>query len=142
MAKRITVFTDGAAAPNPGPAGVGIVVLDESGKMLSQVSRNIGRATNNQAEYVAVVMALEEAARLNAEHVEVRSDSELLVRQIGGEYRVRNPVLKPLFEQVRRLMNGFASCHVVHIPREQNKAADALSRNALHRVTRSVSNLH
>jgi len=131
MAKRVTIYTDGGAQPNPGPAGTGIVILDESGAVIFEASHSIGHATNNQAEYKAVITGLQEAARLQAEHVQLRSDSELLVRQLNGEYRVRNPGLKPLFEQTQHLMRAFRSCRVDHIPREQNKAADALSRKAL-----------
>ncbi len=134
MAKRITIYTDGAAQPNPGPAGVGVVILDESGAVIFEASHSIGYATNNQAEYKAVIKGLEEAARLHAEHIEVRSDSELLVKQIKGEYRVKNPGLKPLFQQTQRLMKAFPSIDIVHIPREQNRAADALSRKALRRT--------
>ncbi|MGB2799167.1 MAG: ribonuclease HI family protein [Dehalococcoidia bacterium] len=134
MAKRITIYTDGAAQPNPGPAGVGVVILDESGAVIFEASHSIGYATNNQAEYKAVIKGLEEAARLRPEHIEVRSDSELLVKQIKGEYRVKNPGLKPLFQQIHQLIKAFPSFSIVHIPRTQNKAADALSRKALRRT--------
>lgn len=131
MPKRLTIYTDGSATPNPGPAGIGIAILDESDAVIFEASHSIGRATNNQAEYRAVIKGLEQAARLGADHVELRSDSELLVRQVKGEYRVRNPGLKPLHGQALRLMGAFQSCNIVHIPREQNRAADALSRKAL-----------
>ncbi len=134
MAKRITIYTDGAAQPNPGPAGIGIVIIDESGAVIFEASHSIGYATNNQAEYKAIIKGLEEAARLRAEHVQVRSDSELLVKQIRGEYRVKNLALKPLFQQTQRLVKAFPSFSIVHIPRTQNRAADALSRKALRRT--------
>ncbi len=134
MSKRITIYTDGAAQPNPGPAGIGVVILDESRAVVFEASLSIGYATNNQAEYKAVINGLEEAARLRAEHVEVRSDSELLVKQIRGEYRVKNPALKLLFQRTQRLMKAFPSIDIVHIPREQNRAADSLSRKALRRT--------
>lgn len=131
MAKCVTIYTDGGAQPNPGPAGTGIVILDESGAVIFEASHSIGYATNNQAEYQAVITGLQEAVRLQAEHVQLRSDSELLVKQLKGEYRVKSPHLKPLFDRTRQLMRAFRSCHVVHIPRGQNQAADALSRKAL-----------
>jgi ribonuclease HI len=133
MARRVTIYTDGSAQPNPGPAGIGFVILDESGAIIFEASHSIGYATNNQAEYKAVIKGLEEAARLRAEHIEVRADSELLVKQLSGEYRVKNAALKPLFQQIQRLMKSFQSFNIIHIPREQNKAADALSRKALRR---------
>ena len=131
MTRRVTIYTDGSAMPNPGPAGIGVVILDESNAVVFEASHAIGWATNNQAEYRAVIKGLEQAARLGAEHVELRSDSELLVRQVKGEYRVKNPGLKPLCDQTLRLLQGFRSSSVVHIPRESNRAADALSRQAL-----------
>ncbi len=130
-AKHFTIYTDGASKGNPGPAAIGAVILDESGKVVSQVSRGIGRATNNQTEYLALIAGLEEAARLGVEHIEVRSDSELMVRQIRGEYRVRNTALKPLFEKAQHLMARFQYSRIVHIPREQNRSADALCHKAL-----------
>lgn len=133
-AKRLTIYTDGASKGNPGPAAIGVVIEDESGQVINQISRRIGEATNNRAEYLALIAGVEEAARLGAEHVEVRSDSELLVRQIAGQYRVKNPELKRLFEQVQRLIRKFQSFSIVHIPRGQNKAADALSRRALRKA--------
>jgi len=133
--KRLTIFADGASWGNPGPAAIGVVIEDESGRVIAQISRRIGETTNNRAEYTALIAGLEEAVRLGAEHVEVRSDSELLVRQIMGRYRVRSPALKPLFEQAHRLMRELQSSSIVHIPREQNKAADALSRKALRKAS-------
>lgn len=133
-AKRLTIYTDGASRGNPGPAAIGVVIEDEQGRAVARVSRRIGETTNNRAEYLALIAGLEQAARLGAEHVEVRSDSELLVKQIGGQYRVKSPALKPLFEQVHHLMKEFQSSSIVHIPRGQNKAADALSRRALRKA--------
>ena len=130
MGKRLIIYVDGAAEPNPGPGAIGVVVVDEVGRVVAEISRGIGWATNNQAEYKAVIRGLEAAAKMGAEHIEVRSDSELVVKQIRGEYRVKNPGLKPLFEQVHQLTGKFQSYRIVHIPGGQNKA-DALSREAL-----------
>lgn len=132
--RRLALYTDGASRGNPGPAAIGVLIADESGRVISRISRRISETTNNRAEYVALIAGLEEAARLGAEHIEVRSDSELLVKQIKGVYRVKNPELKRLYEQVHRLMRRFSSFSIVHISREQNRAADALTRKALHKA--------
>ena len=94
------IFTDGTAEPNPGPAAIGAIIKDEQGRVITSISQRIGIATNNQAEYRAIIAALEEAIRLGATHVELNSDSELVVRQISGRYRVKNAALKPLYQQV------------------------------------------
>ena len=120
------LYTDGAARGNPGPAAIGIIIQDESGRVLREVGRTIGRATSNQAEYRALILGLEEAAKLGVPHLEVRTDSELVVRQLNGRYRVKNAALQPLFKQVSELLRKFPSATVRHIPREANKRADAL----------------
>ncbi|MDM7999751.1 MAG: ribonuclease HI family protein [Dehalococcoidia bacterium] len=135
--KRLTVYVDGASRGNPGPAAIGVVIRDETGIALLKTSSSIGRATNNQAEYVALITGLREARRLGAEHVDIRTDSELMARQIGGSYRVRNAHIKPLFEELRQSLAAFRSYDVVHIPREQNYEADALANEALNRLRRS-----
>ena len=124
---RLILYTDGAAQPNPGPAAIGVVILDTSGHVISKIHRHIGRATNNQAEYQALIAGLVRARELGAEQVEVRSDSELMVRQIQGRYRVKDAGLKPLFEQSIRLANQFVAFSCIHIPRKRN-LADALSK--------------
>jgi len=132
--KRLIIYTDGGSRGNPGPGALGVVIEDESGHSITQISRRIGETTNNRAEYLAIIAGLDEAARLGAVDVEVRSDSELLVKQISGQYRVRHPELKPLFEQVHYLIGRFQSFRIVHIPRGRNKAAHALSHSALRRA--------
>ncbi len=129
--KQLIIYTDGAAEPNPGPAAIGVFIVDGAGRVIAEISEAIGHATNNQAEYRALIAGLKEAKRLGAEHVDIKLDSELVVRQVRGEYRVKNPALKPLFEQARHLMGKFQSSRIQHIPREQNRAADALSRRPL-----------
>ena len=94
--KRVVIFTDGAAEPNPGPAAIGATIKDEQGRLITTISQPIGRATNNQAEYRAIIAALEKAIRLGAKRVELKSDSELVVKQFNGEYRVKKAALKPL----------------------------------------------
>jgi len=130
--KRLIIYTDGAATPNPGPAGIGVVVLDETGKVVAEISRAIGRATNNRAEYLALIAGLTEALRLGADHIDINMDSELIVRQLEGKYRSKE--LKPLFQQTLQLLGKFKNYSIEHIPRERNKAADALSHQALHRA--------
>lgn len=131
MMPHLVLYTDGAARGNPGPAAVGIVIQDGSGRVLREVARAIGRATNNQAEYRALILGLEEAARLGAAHLEVRMDSELIVRQLSGRYRVKDAALKVLFERASELLRGFPSVTLRHIPREDNRRADALANAAL-----------
>ena len=127
------VFSDGASRGNPGPAAIGAVVYDESGREVHTVSRRIGRATNNEAEYQAAIAGLEAALALGAREVELRMDSELVVRQMDWRYRVRNPRLKPLFGRLKDLQRRFASLQVQAIPRELNKRADQLANQALDR---------
>ena len=125
------IYTDGACRGNPGPAAIGAVLEDESGHRVSEISRYIGHSTNNRAEYLAAIAALEEASRLCAERIELRLDSELVVRQLQGEYRVRNKDLKPLVKRARELLDSFSCFTIKHVPREQNRSADALANRAL-----------
>jgi ribonuclease HI len=127
--KRLIINTDGAAIPNPGSAGIGAILRNDKGKIVSEISKYIGHSTNNKAEFLALIAGLERALELGAEHVDINSDSELIVRQIEGKYRSK--AMKPLFDQVVRLLGEFKSYAVQHIPREQNKEADALSKRAL-----------
>ena len=129
--KRLVIFTDGAAEPNPGPAAIGAIIKDEQGRLVASISRRIGQATNNQAEYRAIIAALEEATRLGAEEVDIKSDSELVVKQINGRYRVKRKTLKPLYQQVKQLISPLAGFTITHIPREQNIEADELANIAL-----------
>ena len=129
--KRLVIFTDGAAAPNPGPAAIGAIIKDEQGKLLARISQRIGRATNNQAEYRAIIAALEKAVSLGAKHVEVNSDSELVVKQINGKYRVKKATLKPLYQEVNKLQSRLESFTITHISRWQNTEADNLANKAL-----------
>ena len=128
---RVTINADGASRGNPGPASIGATVKDEKGRLLSAISERIGRTTNNQAEYRALIAALREAGRLGATGVDIRLDSELLVRQLTGRYRVKHPALKPLYEETRRLLSGLAGFTITHIPRTENAEADDLANAAL-----------
>jgi ribonuclease HI len=124
---RVIVNCDGAARGNPGPAGAGAIVVDESGAVLAEVAEGLGETTNNVAEYTAVIRGLEEAKRLGAREVLLRSDSQLLINQLTGRYRVKAPHLQPLHKQVRDLMRAFARVDLEHVPRERNAAADSLA---------------
>lgn len=128
---RVSICTDGASQGNPGPAAIGATIKDEQGKLIGRISQSIGIATNNQAEYRAIIAALEEATRLGAKQVDISSDSQLVVRQINGEYRVKKAALKPLYQQVKKLQSSLDGSTITHIPRQQNKEADNLANKAL-----------
>jgi ribonuclease HI len=131
---RVIVYTDGASRGNPGPAAIGAALYaTEGGDVIGSVSEDIGYATNNVAEYKAVIAGLAEAQRLGATEVDLRADSLLLVRQLTGEYRVKAPGLKPLASQAARLLRGFKSTTITHVRRELNTVADALANAALDR---------
>lgn len=127
---KLEIFTDGACSGNPGPASVG-VVIKQDGTVVKEVSRYIGEATNNIAEYTAMICALLEAKALCADEVFVKTDSELMYKQIIGVYKVKHEGIKPLFDQVQQLMKGFKRVEVKHVPREENSAADRLARLGL-----------
>jgi len=128
--KWVTIHTDGAAKGNPGPAGIGFVILEGDGAPIAEASRPLGHTTNNEAEYQAVIAALREALRLGLRRVELRSDSELLIRQLKGEYRVRNPRLAVLHAEVMALVAKLQEFRCRAIPREENARADALASAA------------
>ena len=130
-AKRLIIYTDGAALGNPGQAAIGAVIKDGQGQVISRISRRIGHATNNQAEYTAIIAALEKAISLGAEEVKLNSDSELVVKQINGSYRVKKPSLKPLYLKVKQLQSQLQGFSITHIPRQQNREADRLANQAL-----------
>lgn len=128
---RLLIHTDGAARGNPGPAGAGAVLRDPDGRILAEIAHGLGRATNNVAEWTAVLLALEEARRLGATHVDLRMDSQLVARQISGVYRVKHPDLQPIHRAVMGLLRQLDGYTVGHIPRELNKDADRLSNVAI-----------
>jgi ribonuclease HI len=129
--EKAVIHTDGASRGNPGPAAIGVVIKDGSAGPVVTISRRIGRATNNQAEYRAVIAALEAALEHSARQVLLYSDSELIVKQLKGHYRVKNQDLKPLYQQVGRLIARLDSFHVRHVPRNRNREADRLANAAL-----------
>tara|TARA_B100000315_G_C14331974_1_gene475659 strand:- start:143 stop:625 length:483 start_codon:yes stop_codon:yes gene_type:complete len=123
--------TDGAARGNPGPAGAGVLITDSKGKKLKEVSLYLGEATNNVAEYSALICALSEAARLGAKQVKIQTDSELVARQISGEYRINDTHLRVLHSLAKQLMGGFKQVTLHRIPREKNLKADKLANRAV-----------
>ncbi len=125
------ILTDGVSRGNPGLAAIGATIKDEQGRLITSISQPIGRTTNNQAEYRAIIAALEKAIKLGAKQVDIRSDSELVVRQINGQYRVKKASLKPLYQQVKHLQNQFGGFTITHIPGEENTEAHNLAEIAL-----------
>ena len=129
---KVYVYIDGGARGNPGQAGAGVVIHDaDDNAVIFKGGYFLGETTNNVAEYQALLKALQLADKFGAQMVEIKSDSELLVRQMNGEYRVRNANLKTLFDQARDLMKRFKKCTFSHIPREENKTADKLVNQAI-----------
>jgi ribonuclease HI len=128
---RVIVNVDGGARGNPGPAAVGAVVTDPQGAVLAERGDYIGEATNNVAEYRAVLLGLDLAREVGANEVEVVNDSELVARQIGGQYKVKHAGLKPLFLETMAALRGFDRWSVRNVRREQNERADELVNEAL-----------
>jgi ribonuclease HI len=135
LAGKWLVYTDGASRGNPGEAAIGGAIYGPDGGEAHTVSRRIGRATNNEAEYQAAIAGLEAAVALGASEVELRMDSELVVRQLEMRYKVRNPRLQPMFARLLELRRKFNVFEVRAIPRERNKRADELANQALDRGT-------
>ncbi|HOA18589.1 MAG TPA: ribonuclease HI family protein [bacterium] len=137
---EIEIFTDGGSRGNPGPAAIGVVIKEKSGKKIYNIGRYIGISTNNDAEYKALL----EGLSYLVEHFKVKSaekkmglnvscflDSELVVKQMNGEYKVKNPNIKTLWKKIKELERRFSSIEYVHIPREKNSEADYLVNQAL-----------
>ena len=128
---KISVYVDGGSRGNPGPAGIGVAILDEKGKLLREFKKYIGITTNNIAEYNAVIYGLQEALIVKADEIELCLDSELVAQQLEGEYKVKNSNIKPLFEQALHLLSGFKKFKIKQIKREDNKLADKLVNKAI-----------
>ena len=131
--RTLVINADGASRGNPGPAAIGATIKDENGRLLASVSQRIGRTTNNQAEYRALIAALEKAISLEARRVDIRLDSELVVRQVEGRYKVKKATLRPLYLRVGELLGQLEGFTLTHVPREQNAEADRLANAALKR---------
>ncbi|MGC2424700.1 MAG: ribonuclease HI family protein [Nitrospirota bacterium] len=129
--RSLRIFTDGASRGNPGEAGIGVLIEDSSGSRLKEIRRYLGKATNNQAEYAALLTGLQASREMGAEDVSVFADSELLVKQMKGEYKVKHPLLLPLYTEAKTLTSGLKKFRITHIPRAQNAHADALANEAI-----------
>ena len=129
--ERLVVHVDGGARGNPGPAAIGVVVSAPDGEVLDEVAELIGVATNNVAEYRALLRGLERAAALGAREVEIVNDSELVAKQLIGAYKVKHPAMKPLYEQATAALRAFDRWSIRSVPRADNAHADALVNAAL-----------
>ena len=128
---RVVVHVDGGARGNPGPAAIGVVTSTPDGEVVDELAEPIGEATNNVAEYRALLRGLERARELGATEVEVVNDSELVARQVQGAYKVKHPGLRPLYDQAMEALRGFERWSVRSVPRDQNAHADELVNAAL-----------
>lgn len=136
--KSLEIYIDGASQGNPGHSGIGVILL-ESGQAIKNISRYIGNATNNVAEYTALIYGLEEALFSRAEQIIINTDSELLCKQITKDYKVKSPSLLGLYNQALHLLGGFKKFSIRHIPREQNKGADKLATKAIEEELKKAS---
>lgn len=135
--EKIIVYTDGGSRGNPGPAGIGVVITDKTGKLIKEYSKFLGVKTNNESEYEAIIFALQKikaifgGEKIKILDIEIRADSELAVRQLSGEYKIEAPTIIPLFMKMWNLKIDFGNISFSHIPREQNKEADRLANEAM-----------
>ncbi len=129
--EKVFIYTDGASRGNPGPASLGVYIVDQDNQVHAQVAEPLGEKTNNFAEYAAVVKGLKIALDHQADHIVLKSDSQLLIRQLKGEYKIKKQTLIPLFNECQKLLEQFKSFDLQHIPREHNKKADGLANEAL-----------
>lgn len=128
---KATLFADGAARGNPGPGGSGALLLDERGEVIAELCLSLGHATNNVAEYRALILGLEEARRRGIDQIDVRMDSLLVVRQMQGLWKIKHPGLRPLALRAGALLAEFDQRTIEHIPREENSRADRLANRAI-----------
>jgi ribonuclease HI len=128
--KKAILYCDGASRGNPGPASYGFVIF-EGDEIINKDGKRIGNTTNNVAEYTALIEGLKKAISLNVEEIEIRADSQLLIRQVLGQYKVKTPHIKELFIVVMSLLKNFKKYTAVHIPREENADADEMANWAL-----------
>jgi ribonuclease HI len=131
--KKLIIHTDGGSRGNPGPAGIGVIIKTPEGEVVATIARFLGKTTNNQAEYRAIIAGIHKAHDLEAEEVDFYMDSELAVKQLNREYKVRNKDLQPLFVEIYNQTLNFKKVKFHHVRREYNKEADALANEAMDR---------
>lgn len=136
--RPVMLYADGGSRGNPGPAALGAKLVDQDGNVLREISRYIGITTNNVAEWSALIAGLEAALELGVRDLAVRLDSELVVRQLNGTYRVKHPNLQPLYARAKGLLQRFERVEIAHVRRDENADADALVNRALDEHARSA----
>lgn len=129
--KKLIINTDGGSRGNPGPGAIGVVFFDEDNQIIYEMGKTIGVCTNNEAEYTALIEAMEKAKDFNATEIQFRLDSELVVKQLNGLYKVKNERISVLWTKAKELSKNFAKTSFIHVPREKNKEADKLVNEAL-----------
>lgn len=134
MPKKFIIYIDGASSGNPGPSGIGVIISDTKERVIKNISQAIGEATNNVAEYTALIYALQESLILGAKEVIIKTDSELLTKQLNRVYKVKDATLKLLFNQAQHLKSKFSHFDIKHINRQENKGADKLAAKALKKI--------
>ena len=127
----VVIYTDGACRGNPGPSGIGASIENENGDEIATVSSYIGNGTNNRAEYIAAIEGVKKAIQLQAEEIDLRMDSLLVVRQVEGLWKIKHPSLKILNQELKHALNSLKKWRVKHVPREKNQRADSLANMAL-----------
>ncbi len=129
--KALNIYVDGASRGNPGKAGIGVIVYDDRNKVIRRFKQYLGRTTNNVAEYMALIYALQEGLISRNSSLTIHTDSELVIKQLEGKYRVKDELLKMLFKQVEHLKEGFEEVKIKHIDGKENKEADRLANQAI-----------
>ncbi|MFH0827028.1 MAG: ribonuclease HI family protein [Candidatus Omnitrophota bacterium] len=137
---ELEIYIDGASKGNPGPSGIGVVISRE-GETIENISRFIGTATNNVAEYTALIHALEKAQSLKAQALKINTDSQLLYKQVCKVYKIKSPNIRELYHQAQALMSGFKQVAIREIPREKNKGADKLATHAINEALKKNRSL-
>jgi len=138
MMSEIEIYIDGASKGNPGPSGIGVVICRD-GQTIKNIASFIGHATNNVAEYTALLFALQEALKLKAENIKINTDSQLLHRQINKTYKVKSPNILGLYNQAVHLLSAFKKVSIINIPREENRGADRLATRAIKEQLRKTA---